>query len=144
MGGCLGGCETGYRVLEGQKMKKTLMASALMLGVAGCTSEADVASYNVSKAADMFEIQRRIVFYNGITGEYVLTIEGLCSLGNNDKAREVSVTCKTGPSSYKKHFLGLSDNVTFFSEQMESASVSTYRYRVVFKPSTIIPDLEVK
>jgi len=125
-------------------MKKTLMASALMLGVAGCTSEADVASYNVSKAADMFEIQRRIVFYNGITGEYVLTIEGLCSLGNNDKAREVSVTCKTGPSSYKKHFLGLSDNVTFFSEQMESASVSTYRYRVVFKPSTIIPDLEVK
>ena len=125
-------------------MKKILMASALMLGVAGCTSEADVASYNVSKAADMFEIQRRIVFYNGITGEYVLTIEGLCSLGNNDKAREVSVTCKTGPSSYKKHFLGLSDNVTFFSEQMESASVSTYRYRVVFKPSTIIPDLEVK
>ena len=125
-------------------MKKKLMASALMLGVAGCTSEADVASYNVSKAADMFEIQRRIVFYNGITGEYVLTIEGLCSLGNNDKAREVSVTCKTGPSSYKKHFLGLSDNVTFFSEQMESASVSTYRYRVVFKPSTIIPDLEVK
>ena len=125
-------------------MKKILMASALMLGVAGCTSEADVASYNVSKAAVMFEIQRRIVFYNGITGEYVLTIEGLCSLGNNDKAREVSVTCKTGPSSYKKHFLGLSDNVTFFSEQMESASVSTYRYRVVFKPSTIIPDLEVK
>lgn len=125
-------------------MKKTLMASALMLGVAGCTSEADVASYNVSKAADMFEIQRRIVFYNGITGEYLLTIEGLCSLGNHDGPREVSVTCKTGPSSYKKHFLGLSDNVTFFSEQMESASVSTYRYRVVFKPSTIIPDLEVR
>ena len=125
-------------------MKKIFMASALMLGVAGCTSEADVASYNVSKAADMFEIQRRIVFYNGITGEYMLTIEGLCSLGNNDKAREISVTCKTGPSSYKKHFLGLSDNVTFFSEQMESASVSTYRYRVVFKPSTIIPDLEVR
>ena len=125
-------------------MKKIFMASALMLGVAACTSEADVASYNVSKAADMFEIQRRIVFYNGITGEYMLTIEGLCSLGNNDKSREISVTCKTGPSSYKKHFLGLSDNVTFFSEQMESASVSTYRYRVVFRPSTIIPDLEVK
>lgn len=125
-------------------MKKILMASALMLGVAACTSEADVASHNVSKAADMFEINRRIVFYNGITGEYMLTIEGLCSLGNYDKAREISVTCKTGPSQYKKHFLGLSDNVTFFSEQIESAKVSPYHYRVVFKPSTIVPDLEVR
>lgn len=125
-------------------MKKILLASALMLGVAACNSEADVASYNVSKAADMFEIQRRIVFYNGITGEYMLTIEGLCSLGNYDKAREISVTCKTGPREYKKHFLGLSDNVTFFSEQVQGANVSTYHYRVVFKPSTIIPDLEVR
>lgn len=74
----------------------------------------------------------------------MLTIEGLCSLGNYDKAREISVTCKTGPSQYKKHFLGLSDNVTFFSEQIESAKVSPYHYRVVFKPSTIIPDLEIK
>ena len=125
-------------------MKKIIIASALMLGVAGCVSEADVASHNVSKAADMFEINRRIVFYNGITGEYMLTIEGLCSLGNYDKAREISVTCKTGPSQYKKHFLGLSDNVTFFSEQIESAKVSPYHYRVVFKPSTIIPDLEIR
>lgn len=125
-------------------MKKILIASVLMLGVAACVSEADVASQNVSKAADMFEINRRIVFYNGITGEYMLTIEGLCSLGNYDKAREISVACKTGPSQYKKHFLGLSDNVTFFSEQIESAKVSPYHYRVVFKPSTIIPDLEVR
>lgn len=125
-------------------MKNILIASTLMLGVAACVSEADVASSNVSKAADMFEVNRRIVFYNGITGEYMLTIEGLCSLGNHDGPREVSVTCKTGPNQYKKHFLGLSDNVTFFAEQMESVKASVYHYRVVFKPSTIIPDLEVR
>lgn len=129
-------------------MKKFLISTALLAAMgatlAGCTTEADVASHNVSKAADMFEIQRRIVFYNGITGEYMLTIEGLCSLGNYDKDRELSVTCKTGPTAYKKHFLGLSDNVTYFAEQLEGAKVSTYHYRVVFKPSTIIPDLEIK
>ena len=92
----------------------------------------------------MFEIQRRVVFYNGITGEYILTIEGLCSLGNYDKARELSVTCKTGPKEYKKHFLGLSDNVTFFAEQIDSANVSTYHYRVIFKPASIIPDIDLK
>jgi hypothetical protein len=114
-------------------------------GLAACNnSDADVASKNLSKAADNFEVQRRIVFYNGITGEYLLEIDGLCSLGNHDKAREVSVTCKTGPHAYKKHFLGLSDNVTYFAQQLESADVSTSHYRVVFKPSTLVPNLDVR
>lgn len=111
-------------------------------GFAGCASDADVASENLSKAADQFEIQRRIVFYNGITGEYMLEIDGLCSLGNFDDAGELTVTCKTGDNEFKKHFLGLSDNVTYFVEQLESESVSTSRYRVIFKPSTIIPDVD--
>lgn len=123
---------------------KTLFTIAAIATLAGCTSEADVASHNTSKAADQFEVARRIVFYNGITGDYMLTVEGLCSLGNRDKARELSITCKTGPSAYKKHFLGLSDNVTYFVEQLQPQSVSVYHYRVVFKPSTIIPDVEVK
>lgn len=110
----------------------------------GCGREADVASVNLSKAADMFEIDRRIVFYNGITGDYILVIEGLCALGNHDSSGELTVTCKTGPSDYKKHFLGLSDNVTFFAEQLEPAQASVYRYRVIFRPSTIIPDIEVR
>lgn len=91
----------------------------------------------------MFRVNRRVVFYNGITSEYILTIEGLCSLGNSDKTGRLSVTCKVGHSEYKKHFLGLSDNVTFFAEQMAPLPVSVYRYKVIFKPSTIIPDIEV-
>jgi hypothetical protein len=74
----------------------------------------------------------------------MMTIEGLCSLGNYDKARELSLTCKTGPTTYKKHFLGLSDNVTFFVEQLEPVKVSTYHYRVIFKPASIVPDIEIK
>lgn len=118
-----------------------LIAAAMALSA--CT-DADIASQNLSKAADMFEISRRVVFYNGITGDYILTVEGLCSLGNNDKSREVTITCKTGPNAFKKHFLGLSDNVTFFAEQLETANVSTYHYRVVFKPQTIIPDVDFR
>lgn len=127
-------------------MKKLVALAALVglgAGLAGCT-DADVASSNLSRAADMFEIQRRIVFYNGITGEYILTLEGLCSLGNNDKAGTLSVTCKTGPKDYKKHFLGLSDNVTFFAEQIEGAPGDVYHYRVVFKPSAIIPNIDIQ
>ncbi|MCB1719651.1 MAG: hypothetical protein KDK05_31325, partial [Candidatus Competibacteraceae bacterium] len=83
-----------------------------------------------------------IVFYNGITGDYILTIEGLCSLGNYDDTGELTVTCKTGQNDYKKHFLGLSDNVTYFAEQIDAVSVDAYHYRVIFKPETIIPDID--
>lgn len=118
-----------------------LLGGALMLG--GC-NDADVASQNISRAADNFEITRRVVFYNGITADYILTIEGLCSLGNSDSYRELTVTCKTGPNAYKKHFLGISDNVTFFVEQLEGVDVSLYHYRVTFKPQTILPDIDFR
>ena len=123
---------------------KTILCAALAVAlVAGC-SDADVASSNLSKAADNFEVTRRIVFYNGITGDYVLTIEGLCSLGNQDKAGQLSVTCKTAAAAYKKHFLGLSDNVTYFVEQVEAMPIGVYHYRVFFKPQAILPNIDFK
>ena len=127
-------------------MKKLFLLFVIVMAVllAGCDTDANAASRNLSKSADMFEITRRIVFYNGVTGEYILVLEGLCSLGNFDSVGELTVTCKVGPTSYKKHFLGLSDNVTYFAEQIESASTDVYHYRVIFKPSTIIPAIEVK
>lgn len=125
-------------------MKQVLVASAACLVLAGCQSDADTASRNISKGADYFEINRRVVFYNGITDSYMLTIEGRCSLGNNDGPKELTVTCKTGDSAYKKHFLGLSDNVTYFVEQIDGADVSVYHYRVVFKPQSILPDFDIR
>jgi len=122
---------------------KIALAAACLSALTAC-NDADVASHNISKAADNFEINRRVVFYNGITGDYMLTIEGLCSSGNNNTSSKVSITCKVGPGSYKKHFLGLSDNVTYFIEQLEPAKASVYHYRVVFKPSVIIPDIDIR
>jgi len=126
-------------------MKRILGAVLVLLvalGAAGCQREADVVSNNLSQEADRFNIVRRVVFYNGITDSYMLTIEGYCSLGNADAADELTVTCKTGPEDYKKHFLGLSDNVTFFVEQLDGANVSPDHYKVIFRPQTIVPDIE--
>lgn len=125
-------------------MKYVYLSVFTLAVLGGCSSDADIASRNLSTAADQFEVPRRIIFYNGITDTYLLTIEGLCSLGNNDRDRKLSVTCKTGPTTYKKHFLGLSDNVTFFVEQMEPLPTNTYRYRVIFKPDALLPDVNLK
>lgn len=126
---------------------KSILKFIVLLGLlvlSACGTDADIASRNLSKAADQFEVNRRVVFYNGITSDYVLEIQGLCSLGNYDAQRELTVTCKTGPNEYKKHFLGLSDNVTYFAEQIDASKVSEYHYRVIFKPSSIIPDIDLR
>lgn len=124
---------------------KGIMHTIVIAGLlVGCASDADIAPNNVSKAADQFEVLRRVVFYNGITNDYILVVEGFCSLGNYDKTDRLSLTCKTGPGAFKKHYLGLSDNVTFFAEQIDPVSASTSHYRVIFKPSSIIPNIEVR
>ncbi len=124
--------------------KRILAALALVVTLAACDKPADVVSRNLSLDADNFRIMRRIVFYNGITNQYMLVIQGLCSLGNFDAARELTVTCMTGANEYKKDFLGLSDNVTYFVEQMEPAAEGDYRYKVMFAPSQILPDIQLK
>jgi len=122
-------------------LKKIALVMTGLL-VVGCQDDAYIASRNLSKAADNFEITRRVVFYNGITGEYMLSLEGLCSVENNGK--RLAVTCKTGRNAFKKHYLGLSDNVTYFSEQMEASPVSVYHYRVTFKPQAILPNIDFR
>ena len=123
-------------------MKKILLGIAAIGLLAGCSTDADVASHNLSKAADMFQLDRRIVFYNTWKGEYLLSIEGRCSIQNN--GQRVAVTCKTSPTTYKKHYLGISGHVTYFSEQLKASEVSVYRYKVIFKPETILPDIDLK
>lgn len=127
-------------------MKKTILAVLAGTLLLACNSDADVASENLSKAAEQFEIQRRIVFINGITDEYLLSIEGRCSVetGASALGGSLEVTCKVGEGQFKKHFLGLSDNVTYLVEQLDSADVSTQRYRVIFKPESIIPDIDLQ
>jgi hypothetical protein len=127
------------------KLNKLVIASLVVssaVALAACQDDAQVASYNISKAADNFEIDRRIVFYNGITDTYMLTIEGRCSI--EDQTTQLEVTCKIGRDAFKKHFLGLSDNVTYFAEQLETADVSVYHHRVTFKPQQILSDIDFR
>lgn len=126
-----------------KKISSIVIGLMLVLTAVACESKADVASRNISTAADNFEVPRRVLFYNGITGDIAFEIDGFCSLGNNDPSGEVSVTCKVGPSSYVKEFLGLSDNMTYMAIQAEGVDVSTYRYRVIFRPTTLIPGVEL-
>ena len=103
---------------------------------------ADSVQQSVAGRGQLRDHEGGVVFLNGITDTYLLSIEGLCSV--EDQSNQLEVTCKVGDTEYKKHFLGLSDNVTYFAEQLDGARVSAYHYRVVFKPQTIIPDIDFR
>lgn len=128
-------------------MRKILALLAIVLGLSFMTAcstsdDADVVSDNISKAADNFEVNRRVVMFNGITDEYLLQIDGRCNIV--DEGNQLEVTCKIGKDAFKKHFLGLSDNVSYFVEQGDPVDVSEYHYRVTFKPQAIVPDVDFR
>lgn len=127
-----------------KKLLYILIVLASTMALVACEStEADTVSYNLSKSADSFSVQRKIVFFNGITDNYMLTIEGLCAIDVDD-AKKITATCKVGEDQYKKHYLGLSDNVSYFVEQTDAKYEDAYHYKVLFRPESIIPDIELQ
>lgn len=127
------------------KLTKIIATGALLVagvvGLSSCGSDADKVSRNVSTAAENFEVQRLIVGVNGITDKVEFSVEGRCSI-EPDPSRLV-VTCKQGPDDYRKHYLGLSDNIFWVSTQLEGVDASVYRTRIILKPQNIVPDFDL-
>ncbi len=121
-----------------------MLIGLVMVFVTGCTSQADTVSKNLSTAAEEFEISRRIVMFNGITDNYLLSIEGRCSIEVDAADNQLEVTCKIGEDAFEKHFLGLSDNVSYLVEQLKPVDANEFRTRVVFRPEAILPDVDLK
>jgi hypothetical protein len=125
-------------------VKKTLiglMLAAAALLASGCsTSDAQKVSENLSTAADQFEVNRLIVGINGITDQVLFSVEGRCSITRDG---DLIVICKEGPDQYKKHYIGLSHNVTFVSTQLEPADASVYHTRIVLKPQNFVPNFDL-
>ena len=117
-----------------------LVATLALLGLAGCSSAADTASYNTSVAAENFEVERLIVGLNTVTGETLFSVQGRCSI---ERDGDLVVTCKEGPDEYKKHYIGLSPGVSFISTQLAPIDVSVYHTRIILRPETIVPNFDL-
>lgn len=124
--------------------KIALLITGLFVGVAvltGCSSQADTANENLTKAAENFEVPRRIVGINGITDKVLFSVEGFCSYETSGGTFEA--ICKQPDGSITRTTMGLSDNVTFVSAQLTGVKVGLFRSRVIFRPETIIPNFDL-
>ena len=116
---------------------------------AGCDSKtaADTASDNLAKEAENFKITRKFVVTNGITDKVILQAVGRCSYESS--ARQLVLTClevdKPGEKEdlLKKHTIGLSDNTIWVSVQLEGKNVSVFRTKFIFRPESLIPDVDL-
>lgn len=127
-----------------KKIVAIALAAVAAIGLAGCSAESDTASYNLSKDADSFEITRKVVFHNDLNDTYLFEIEGRCALGNDDTDNQTTVICKIGEDKYVKEIFRMGDNVSVTAIQTEPTSVDPYHYTIIFRPETIIPNIELQ
>lgn len=108
----------------------------------GCR-EADRVSHNLSKEADNFNDVRQVTVINCISNEILFQMTGKMSITADVADNQLEIIVEDENKNYKKHFIGLSDNVTYVVEDITSGDVSAYKYSLNFNPKMIIPT-EVK
>lgn len=123
-------------------MKKFTILVALVttIALAGC-SKASRVSYNVSREADEFNIVRKITVINGIKGDVLYQMTGKMSI--EEEGNQLIVIAVDEKGKYKKHFVGLSDNVSYIVEDVTGTPGIDDQYHIYFNPEMIVP-IEVK
>lgn len=125
-------------------MKKILTAGVLIImliaafSLTGCT-EADRVSYNLSKEADNFNDIRQITVINCLQGDVLFQMTGKMSITADTEDNQLEIIVEDENGEYKKHFIGLSDNVTYVVEDITSGNVSRYKYTINFNPNMWFP-----
>lgn len=115
----------------------------IVLAATGC-SDSEIVNQNLTQDADNFKVYRHIVFINNVNGEYLLEMIGYCNIKADTTDKQLEVICKDDNGSYIKNFLDVNETTTYFVEQIESRLVSDKHYKLVIKPSTLIPFVEVR
>lgn len=130
------------------KKKITLLVVMTLLGLSlvGCIDQrqADDVSYNLSLQADNFEDVRQITVINCLQGDVLFQMTGKMSIEMDSTDNQLEIVVEDENGEYKKHFIGLSDNVTYVVEDITSGDVSKYRYTLNFNPKMWNPLPEVE
>jgi len=126
-------------------MKKKILGvvlSAVMAAsvLAGC-SEADRVSHNLSKQADNFNIVRELTVINCLEGDVIFQMTGKLSITADTEDNQLEIIVENDDGTYVKHFVGLSDNVTYVIEDLNLGEneVEKYKYTLNYNPKMWLP-----
>lgn len=116
-----------------------LTAFFIICTFTGC-SEAERVSYNLSQQADNFNIVRQVTVINCIEGDVLFQMTGKMSITADVEDNQLEIIVEDN-GTYVKHFVGLSDNVTYVVEDLNLGAneVSSYQYTLNFNPKMWLP-----
>lgn len=127
-------------------MKKCICLFFVLISticLTACQTEADKVSYNLSLEADNFNNVRQVTVINCLQGDVLFQMTGKMSITADTADKQLEIVVEENEGSYKKHFIGLSDNVTYVVEDITSKDVSQYKYTLNFNPKMWLP-LEIE
>ena len=106
----------------------------------GCGTEAQRVSYNLSQQADNFNVVRQLTVINCIEGDVLFQMTGKMSITADTADNQLEIIVEDN-GTYVKHFVGLSDNVTYVVEDLNLGAneVNKYKYTLNFNPKMWIP-----
>ena len=116
-----------------------LIIICVCLMVTGCATEASRVNNNITQEAENFNVYRRITVINCIKGDTLFSIEGRMNIEADTKDNQLEIIVELESGKYKKHFIGLSDNVTYTVEDISGSEVSKYHYEINYNPNMWIP-----
>lgn len=123
--------------------KRAILISVIVMCIAmlftGCQRQSDKVSYNLSLDADNFNNVRQITVMNCIKGDVLFQMTGKISIEADREDNQLEIIVEDENGEYKKHFIGLSDNVTYVVEDITSKDVNNYKYTLNFNPKMWIP-----
>lgn len=124
-----------------KKLTVILLIIIMAAGITGCQTEADKVSYNLSLEADNFNVVRQLTVINCIEGDVLFQMTGKMSITADTSDNQLEIIVENEDDSYVKHFVGLSDNVTYVVEDLNLGAneVEKYKYTLNFNPKMWIP-----
>lgn len=118
-----------------KKKTLTILMIMTMLLLGGCRTEASRVSHNLSQEANNFNSVRQLTVINCLKGDILFQMTGKMSIMADRADNQLEVIVEMEDGSYKKHFVGLSDNVTYVVEDItDGTNVSKYKYTLNFNP----------
>ena len=121
-------------------MKKFLILTTTLFALilVGCR-KADRVSYNLSREADDLNITRKVTVINGVTNQTIFQATGQMSINYDKDNRQLSIIALDDKGEYKKHIVGISDNVSYVVEDVTGTKGIDTKYRMYFNPDMIQP-----
>lgn len=121
-----------------KKITALLTSMFIMLLLTGC-NEADRVSSNLSIQADNFNVLRQVTVINCIANDVVFQMTGKMSIKADTSENQLELIVENEDGTYSKHIIGLSDNVTYVVEDIDTNYVSKYKFTINYNPKMWIP-----